>query len=785
MPTVAAFRTRPPLHRTSGRRHSTVGERRLIWGILGLAAAVGLFAPGEPAGWTVADAVLRAGGAIGLTLITSYARRWTWLVLAGGAGVFAGGEALPTTLAAAALALALVGNNVPRRSRPMGAGVGALAAHAMMRWPTDGFSGRPTVLTVLVCLPLIVSFWRVAPRRVRRQITFGAAGVATFVTLATAAFVASAWASRSTVLRAIDLAEEGLDLARDGDQDGAARKFTLAAEQFSKAQDRIAAPWARPARLIPFVGPQARALDTATREGARLSEVAAVAASEVELDALTLRDGHIDLALIEGFAPPLRRTADALNRAATEVDAADSPWLLWNVDSRIERFQEELADAQPTANDIADGLEAAPALLGGDGSRSYLVVFMTPAELRGLGGFIGAFAQLDVDDGQLTLTRTGRPDELNRVLRSGAPSISGPEDYLERYSRYRPELFFQDVSFSPDFPSVAQVVAELYPQAGGVRLDGVIALDPRALAGLIRLTGPVEVGGVRLGPDNTEEFLLHEQYVDFVDGDDQRQDLLDDALREVFDRLLSIEAPTPRALADALRPAVRQDRLMFHSTHAGEQALFEQIGVSGTFPAPDGHDFLAVTSQNAANNKIDYFLQRQLFYDVTYDPARGSVSATLAVTLTNDAPAAGLPASIIGSNDRGLAPGTNQMLLSVYTPHALSAASIDGAATSTQRGTERGRQVYTLFVSVAPGESKSVRFELEGFIRPDDGYLLRVAPHPTVKPDQLQITVVDTDSEPLGSIQTAGDLVDDASPTGPVRLELERDLTIGIGDRGE
>ncbi len=781
---MVLLRSRPPLHRTSGRRHTSVAERRTIWAILGAAGVAGLFAPGEPAGWEVADAALRAGGAIGLALVTSYARRWTWLVLAGGAGVFAGGEALPTTLAAVALGLALVGNNVARRSRPLGAAVGALAAHAIMLWPTTGFSGRPTLIAAAVCGVVFGSFWRVAPRRIRRQILIGGGLAAAFVALATTVFFVSAWTSRSSVLRGIDLAEEALELARDGDQDGAARTFSLAAEEFSKAQDRVTAPWALPARLIPVVGSQARALDVATAEGANLATVAASAASAVDLDAVTLRDGKIDLAVVNGYADPLRRTADALNRAATEVDAADSPWLLWNVDSRIERLQAELEDARPDANNVADAVEAAPSLLGGEGPRSYLVVFMTPSELRGLGGFVGAFAQLDVVDGQITLTRTGRPGELNRVLRDGTPTISGPDDYLERYGRYQPERFFQDVTFSPDFPSVAQVIEELYPQAGGVALDGVIALDPRALTGFIRLTGPVEVGGVRLRPNTAEEFLLHEQYFEFADDDLERQGILDDALREIFERLLCIDTPTPRSLADALRPSIQQDRLVFHSIHEPEQALFEQIGASGTMAAPDGHDFLAITGQNSGNNKIDYFLQRDIFYDVTYDSGRGAVDATVSVTVTNNAPSSGAPDSIIGSNDRGLASGTNQMLLSVYTPHELVAATIDGVDTSTQAGTERGYRVYTLFIRLGPGESQTLVLDLAGFVRPTDDYRLRVASQPTVNPDRLQITVQDADGGLREEFRVGQEPVARGSATGLAELELEEDLVIVVAENG-
>ena len=65
-------------------------------------------------------------------------------------------------------------------------------------------------------------------------------------------------------------------------------------------------------------------------------------------------------------------------------------------------------------------LRVVPGLLGGDETRRYLVVFITPAELRGAGGFVGSYAELEAVDGDVDLVRSGRIGSHRFI--AGAPT---------------------------------------------------------------------------------------------------------------------------------------------------------------------------------------------------------------------------------------------------------------------------------------------------------------------------------------------------------------------------
>jgi hypothetical protein len=298
-------------------------------------------------------------------------------------------------------------------------------------------------------------------------------------------------------------------------------------------------------------------------------------------------------------------------------------------------------------------------------------------------------------------------------------------DYVARYGRFRPGYFFQDITLSPDLPSVAPAAAQVFADATGDRVDGVLTVDPYALAALLHFTGPVQVDGLAqpLTADDAAQILVRDQYTTFG-TDAARTDMLDQASRKTFDQLVHGSLPAPAAVADVLGPVVEQQRLAFHplaedaGVQAKEQALVDALHVGGAVPATDGGDAVDVITQNNGNNKIDMFLHRTVAYDVQYDPGSGHVTSTLAVTLRNDAPVSGLPASVIGSNDQGLPPGTNRMWVSVYTPLDLREARLGGQVVPLEHEHELGRSVYSHYVDVPAGGSVELDLDLDGAVAP-------------------------------------------------------------------
>jgi hypothetical protein len=461
---------------------------------------------------------------------------------------------------------------------------------------------------------------------------------------------------------------------------------------------------------------------------------------------LRLQPGRVNLKALENLRGPAGQLETAMAAAQVELAKAPSPWLIAPIATHLRNLTRDLGRARTADHLAVIGAQDAPALLGADGVRHYFVAFMTPSETRGLGGFIGAYGELTVDHGAIHLTTSGRATQL---VTDSTPltRLVAPADYVARYGRLDPQRNFEDLTYSPDFPSVEQAIAGLYPQVGGDHLDGAMVLDPYALAALLEFTGPIAVPGLAqpLTSENAAQVLLLGQYVSNPAAD-ERHDVLQSALRVGFERLTSGPLPSPKMLAAVLGPEVKQGRLLFWSSHPGDWALLDRLGLTGRFPQPGpASDVLAVTVANGGNSKIDAYLHQSVTDAVRYDPATGHVSSTVGIQLRNAAPSSGLPPYVIGSHLPDLPQGTSLLWVSLYSPLHLTGAQLGGQPTTFSPGTpEDGVTAYSIYVTVPAQSTLSLTVTLDGSITPGNDYQVAVRQQPLANPQSYQLSVTPT-----------------------------------------
>ena len=757
-------------------------------GAAALAAASGIGAAlggAAPTGWVVTDALLAAALGASMVLAASRAGPVT-CAAAGGLAVLCSGGSTPAAVAAGgalgiAAAVLAGGREAPVLLALAGAGLAQAAVR--LEWPAP--TGTSALAATIIVGPVLLAGLARGPKRARKVVLRTAGAAVVLSAVASGLAVLAALGARTSVDAGVQAARDGLGAVERADRDDAADKFARAAAAFDEADGSIGAWWARPALAVPVVGQHAKALRTLAGAGADLAAVGARAAREADPATLRLTDGAFDLVALGRVREPLEAARASLVRSRRALDDARSPWLVAPVADRVDELGDRVRSASDSTETAVLALRNAPALLGADGPRRYFLAVQTPAEARASGGLIGNWGELVADDGKISLGRFGRTQELNTAGNPAQRRITAPADYVRRYAPYKPNLYWQTVTMSPDFPAVAQVIEELYPQSGGAPVDGVISVDPAAFAALLRLIGPVPIEGrdEMLSADNVERVLLHEQYLQFDENAEaNRVDFLDTATRSVFARLTSTTLPSPRAVADALAPAVAGRHLQLASTHPAEQRFFERIGAAGAVPPVLG-DGVGVVTQNFNGNKIDWFLRRSYSYVATYDPATGEVTSTLEVRLRNDAPADGLPRSVIGFGGSAAlgqpqtAFGENLLLLSVYSPLELEGMTVDdGQEIKVTRQNELGRRVYSALVSVQSMSTRTVTLKLAGRV-PRGDYRLDVFRQPTVAPDEATLSV----TFPEGwEVESVGEGATVAGRKATRTITLDRSSTLAV-----
>ena len=707
-----------------------------------LAAAVGAgFAGGAPTALHPVDVALRAALAAVVTAASARARRQAWLFASTATVVAATGAAydwLAFVATGATLAMVVLG----RRSWVVGAVIGACLSQVLLRLDLAGTTGTSATVAAAVAGVLIVSGLRRARRSTRRRVVAGAGLLAGTAVLLSAAGALGALAAQRDVRAGINAGRDGLAAARRGDVTGATERFDHAADGFGGASTELDRWWVRPALAVPVVGHQLRAARTLSRAGADLAGAASSAASELDLKGLRLQHGTVDLTAVGRADGALDSARRALDRAAADVRSARSPWLVAPLVKAIDDLDVRMAEARHDVGTAADVLDVAGPMLGRDGPRRWFVAVVTPAENRGSGGLVGNIGEITADGGKLDLTDVARVARLNEAVDDAAAARVLPPIYATVYSTWKVPSELQNATVAADFPTAAEALEAVQPLAGRGEVDGTISVDPLAVAALLKVVGPVSVPSwpVPISADNAASVLLHEQYV-ALEGV-ARESFLGDVIHAVWARLTAGDLPSPASLAQALGPAMRGRHIQLHSRRESEQAVLGRLGVDGAIRYP-GTDHLGLVTDNGSQSKIDWYLGRAVDYHLRYDPGSGAAEATAKVTLTNDAPASGEPAYVLGG---AVAPaGYSRQIVQLYTALDLASVTVDGRpppGPSLRSLGAPGNWAHELDVAVPPKSAMTIEFKLTGHLAaPGRGLTLDLARQSAARPDHVTVSV--------------------------------------------
>lgn len=695
-----------------------------------LAGLAATFAPPAPTANAAIDTVLVGVGVALIVLVGALAPWWA-VALGAGAALAVALDPLLMLVALAALGAALWAGGT-RRDRPdVLAGVVGVTFNVLAWAELDEFLGASAAVAAFVAIVLFVTGIRRRSRPVRR-VAWATIGIGVvFVGAASVGFGYEAAKSRHALADGLNYAEQGVVQLEIGEFAEAAQSFRDASATLAQAHDRVSGPLTTGAAFVPIVAQHRAAVADMSGVGAAGAATVAEALDEIDLDGLRTVEGRIDLDALAALEGPLTRVRASLTELQRTTDEARSPWLVNRATYELDDFDASIDEHLPGLDNALAAIDMAPRMLGADEQRTYLMLFTTPSESRGLGGFVGTYAELVVDDGRLSLGEVGRAQDLDQAVLQAGARVTGHDDFLRQYGRFGfdrdgaglvGDSAFRNLAMTPNFPWVGSIASDLYAQTTGREVDGVIAMDPAVVATLLRYTGPIQLTTLdqEVSEFNAVPFLLLDQYVVGEADNDVRADALAEAASLTFDALLAGALPDPVSLARDLAPLTSERRLLVWSADAEEQALLERVHVAGQIPPLDGADGWSVTVTNGGGNKIDSFLRRRASYDATTDPATGETTATLRVELSNTAPAEGLPHYVIG-NRVGLPSGTSRLFVSFYSPLALAGVTLDGQPTGLAVGEELGWNVYSGYVDIPAGGTVAFELQLAGTVaNPDE-----------------------------------------------------------------
>lgn len=249
--------------------------------------------------------------------------------------------------------------------------------------------------------------------------------------------------------------------------------------------------------------------------------------------------------------------------------------------------------------------------------RVFLVMLQNNAELRPGGGFLGQYAIVTIKNGQVVSTFVEDANLLDQRITAKIPAPY-PFKRMMQIKNWK----FRDSNFSPDFPTNVEKAKYFFRLAGrgNTNFDGVIAVNSQVFDDVIGLTGPITVPGysgeyTKENASRKLEEQVEKAYIMNPDIDTQnRKAILKKMAPIILDKLFTLGNVSK--IADLFHEEMKNRNVMLNFTDPELQKAVESVHWDGTVPKEWSGDYLSEIDANMGALKSDFFIQREMNYDV-------------------------------------------------------------------------------------------------------------------------------------------------------------------------
>lgn len=261
----------------------------------------------------------------------------------------------------------------------------------------------------------------------------------------------------------------------------------------------------------------------------------------------------------------------------------------------------------------AENLTFASWALGVEYPRRFLIVAQDPSLARATGGVVRSLGLVTVQKGAITDISF---DEVYSIDGQLQTNVIPPEPIQKVATAWA----IHDANWFLDFPVSAQKIAYFYEQAGGKRLDGVIAINDHMLKNMLAVTGPVA------GKDDV--------LVNAESGNIAGDPAAVSAIFTVLGTLREEKATDAmRVITDGL---AEKDILVWVSDRDHEE-MVRAKGWSGAIEGRDDADYLAIVASDI-EGKGDAGTTGEILKETTVDE-HGVITNTVVVEFAGQADA--------------------------------------------------------------------------------------------------------------------------------------------------
>lgn len=425
--------------------------------------------------------------------------------------------------------------------------------------------------------------------------------------------------------------------------------------------------------------------------------------------------------ILDKVNPKLPELEPLFKKAADEVDSVDVSKYpeqvgKYRVRSMVDTAKNFIIGADYAVTKAKDALLLLPNALGNNSPKNYLIIFQNDKEIRGTGGFMTAYAFMTFDKGHISTTQSDDIYRLDERLLATCQSKICPLTPPEAIVKYLPEVSgkarsawsMRDSNLSPDVPASMKEFERMYSLLGqGTPFDGIILIDSHVVEELIKITGPVEVFGIKYSAEidprcNCPNVIYElENYAQIVQkGEQDRKAILGTLMAQILARALgSSTEKLPELINAGVKLANAKD-VIFYMHDPKLQKALSNLNWTGQVKDFKG-DYLYVNDSNFAGGKSNLYVTQDVSLNIDINNS-GKVKNMLTIKYSNPQ-----------KYDTWLN-GINRDYVRIYVPRGAKLMSSKGSEVEvTTISNELNKTVFEAFIQVRPQNSTTLTFEYE------------------------------------------------------------------------
>ena len=318
---------------------------------------------------------------------------------------------------------------------------------------------------------------------------------------------------------------------------------------------------------------------------------------------LTPVPGAIDVDAAVDVARNAQRVGDRISGLRSEILKVGGLRIPGVDGSRIDTAVIKVTDYLDLAESAVAAMKQLPQLIGSDAKVRYFVGITNEAELRGIQGIIGEFAIVEIDQGKISVSRTGSNTELVNPKALPAELIG---EYSSIYGSTNTE--WQNVSLSPFLDPAALQITNAWKLQTGQSLNGVVLLDTVALAKwAIPKVGNVESAqGMKLDTwEALADYLSNGIYFEFPTDQFARKKFQSELAGKLIEAITGSSLEPQVLIRNLAKPMADGRIVAWLNDELGEEFNDTVLARSSKSLSDD----IVIGFNNLTGNKMDFYLR--------------------------------------------------------------------------------------------------------------------------------------------------------------------------------